>query len=134
MILTIGIPTFNSVKTLCETLKSIEDQTLRLDEHKVEILISDNASPVDISEALKSRFDSKFYESLVFNSNATNLGYDLNLTQIMKKASGSYVKLLADDDVLRVNYIEELLHTINSQDFDVLVNNFCFTNVIIIFT
>jgi glycosyltransferase involved in cell wall biosynthesis len=128
MILTIGIPTFNSVKTLCETLKSIEDQTLRLDEHGVEILISDNGSSVDISEALKSRFDSKFYKSLVFNLNATNLGYDLNLTQIMKKASGSYVKLLADDDVLRVNYIEELLHTINSQNFDVIVNNFAFYN------
>lgn len=128
MILTIGIPTFNSVKTLYETLKSIEYQTLRLDDHKVEILISDNGSSVDISEALKSRFDSKFYKSLVFNLNATNLGYDLNLTQIMKKASGNYVKLLADDDVLRVNYIEELLQTINSQNFDVMVNNFAFYN------
>jgi len=126
MILTIGIPTFNSVQTLCETLKSIERQTLKLEEHEVEILISDNGSSVDISEALKSRFDSKFYKSLVFSLNTTNLGYDLNLTQIMQKASGRYVKLLADDDVLRVNYIEELLRAINSQDFDIMVNNFAF--------
>jgi glycosyltransferase involved in cell wall biosynthesis len=109
-------------------LKSIEEQTLKLDEHMVEILISDNGSSVDISEALKSRFDSKFYKSLVLNLNATNLGYDLNLTQIMKKASGSYVKLLADDDVLRVNYIEESLRAINSQDFGIMVNNFAFYN------
>jgi hypothetical protein len=60
--------------------------------------------------------------------NQNNIGYDFNLLTIMNLASGKYVKLLADDDILENTYLENLIKSIKSEDFDILINNFAFFN------
>jgi len=126
MILTVGIPTFNSITTLKETLQSIQNQSINLRENNIEVLISDNGSSFNIARELSSIFPTEFYKSLRINVNESNKGYDYNLLKLMELASGKYVKLLADDDILEKPYLENLIYNIYARDFDVLIDNFAF--------
>jgi glycosyltransferase involved in cell wall biosynthesis len=126
MVLTVGIPTFNSITTLKETLQSIQNQSINLKENRIEILISDNRSSFNIARELSLIFPTEFYESLRINVNESNKGYDYNLVKLMELSSGKYVKLLADDDILEKTYLENLIYNIHAKNFDILINNFAF--------
>ena len=126
MILTVGIPTFNSMTTLKETLQSIQNQSINLRENNIEILISDNGSSYNIARELSLIFPTEFYNSFRINVNESNQGYDYNLVKLMELASGKYVKILADDDVLEKTYLENLISNIYAKEFDVLIDNFTF--------
>lgn len=126
VLLTIAIPTFNSPSTLLQTLQSIENQKTHEFGSDLEILISDNASTYNVEEFLQSNLPSNFLSKLKININETNLGYDKNLLKIMEISTGTYVKLLADDDTLNENFLIKYRQLLLSDSPDIVINNFEF--------
>lgn len=126
VLLTIGIPTFNSPSTLLQTLRSIENQQYLEYGSDLEILISDNASSYDIEDFLRTNLSTIFFNKLRININVQNLGYDKNLLKLMELAKGVYVKLLADDDILTDNFLIRYREFLASGSTGIIVNNFEF--------
>ena len=96
--MTIAIPTYNRYSTLCETLDSIENQWRDEFEGEVEVLVSDNAS--DDQTASIVEYDAFVKTKAKYYRNETNIGADRNFINCWEKASGKYVLILSDDDVL----------------------------------
>lgn len=127
-LLTIGIPTYNSLETLVSALESIESQLKIFPNYPVEIYVSDNCSKYDISFELAKYFDENFYNKLIININEENVGYDNNLQIIISESNGKYVKLLADDDLLDSNFLKDFFSGLAKLEYepDMIISNFVF--------
>jgi len=113
-LLTIGIPTYNRIEKLKKTIKGIEEQVIKLkeiDQKKIEIVISDNAS-TDGSFKFLRDFNETTKINLRLNLNKENEGYDANCDKVFQKSSGKFVWLLSDDDEFDDNLIEVLLKSV----------------------
>ena len=98
---TIAIPTFNrAAKTLPETLQSALDQTYG----NVEIIVSDNCSTDDTEDVVR-----RFGRSVQYVRQAENLGLNGNLNQCIDRATGDYVLLLHDDDLIDPDFVESCI-------------------------
>ncbi len=130
-LLTIGIPTFNSLETLVQTLKSIQDQDVELDKDIIEIYVSDNCSDYDLAYELARLFESEFFNKITINVNKENIGYDKNLVTIFKNSKGKYVKLLGDDDLLELNFLSIFFESFNFyiNDPEIIITNFVFKSM-----
>ncbi|MEK7131247.1 MAG: glycosyltransferase [Patescibacteria group bacterium] len=99
-VLSICIPTYNRAEFLQYNLLSITDQ-FDVDpslKDLVEIVISDNAS-ADGTKEMMAGFVEK-YANIIYTRNDTNIGFDRNLNNAIKLASGKYCLTLGDDDAL----------------------------------
>jgi glycosyltransferase involved in cell wall biosynthesis len=105
-ILTIAIPTYNGAKHLQETLDSIIPQ---LDD-RIEVVISDNAS-TDGVETIIQRAQATL-PSLRYFRNAENIGGDRNFDLAVERASGTYVWLFSDDDLMVEGAIARVLEVL----------------------
>ena len=111
--LTIGIPTYNGEAYLSECLEGIRAQINSNNINRIEVLISDNAS-IDKTASIVHNFADKNYLQTIYHRNKSNLGFDRNLDLLFKKASGDFVWLLGDDDVLLDGGIDYVLNLIDS--------------------
>ena len=115
-LLTIAIPTYNRSAHLDRLLASLLPQLEG--EDRVELLISDNASP-DGTAALLREYSRR---GLRFRSirNAVNIGPDLNFAQCFAEASGKYLWMIGDDDILYAGAVPIVLALLASGDFDLV--------------
>jgi glycosyltransferase involved in cell wall biosynthesis len=107
-ILTIGIPTWNRKHELQECLNLVVPQALA--EEGVEVMVCDNASDdgtQPIIEDLVRRCPVLRYER-----NQTNIGADRNFVEVLRRASGTYVWILSDDDFLTDGAVRQVLKII----------------------
>jgi abequosyltransferase len=95
-LLTIAIPTHGRASFLRELLVSLQPQLK--DQPKVELLISDNASPDETAEVVRE-FERNGLE-LRYLQNEINIGPDANFVQCYEQAAGRYVWVFGDDDLL----------------------------------
>ena len=124
IILTIGIPTFNSCSYLEECIEKILIQTNLLD--KIEILVCDNASS-DNTEKLMNEYILEYPNIIRYIRHNSNLGADRNYWSCIKNSNGMYVHLMGDDDFYINDGLERLLKLITQrEDFTAicLSNNF----------
>lgn len=112
--LTVGIPTYNGSTYIRETLNSVIKQISEDLLARVDILISDNASTDSIPEIVKTYQDSQAVR-IQYSRNEVNLGYDRNVDMLFKKASGQFVWILGDDDVLKGGAILQVLQILDSK-------------------
>jgi glycosyltransferase involved in cell wall biosynthesis len=112
-LLTIAIPTYNRAKYLHGSLSTLFDQLV--DEPSVELIVSDNASsdetPAVIDEFVKRGL------SLHYVRNEVNLGLDGNFLQCFEYASGKYLWLLGDDDVVIPGGLDKILQMLKAADY-----------------
>ena len=95
---TIGIPTYNrAAKTLPTTLQSALDQTYP----NLQIIVSDNCSTDDTESVVRG-----FGGPVEYIRQPENLGLNGNLNQCVDRASGDYVLLLHDDDLIDPDFVE----------------------------
>ncbi len=116
--LSICIPTYNRARYLAETLDNVIAQAT----DEVEIVVSDNASPDDTAEIVKSRQEK--FPRLTYFRQPENLGADRNYLQSVALASGEWCWLLGDDDLLEPGAIAcvlEHLHGPRPLDFLLLL-------------
>lgn len=105
-LVTIGITSYKRVNELIRCINSIK--TKYRDE--IEILVSEDKSPLskEIESAVNEIAEKSEY-NIRFTTNEVNLGYDMNLGEIIKKANGKYVFFMSDDDALVENCLDEIV-------------------------
>ena len=95
-LLTLAIPTYNRAAYLATLLTSLAPQLSRAPQ--VELLISDNASTDDTPDVVR-RFMAEGMRCRYLR-NASNLDADPNFLQCYQQASGRFVWIFGDDDVV----------------------------------
>jgi abequosyltransferase len=115
-VLTIAIPTYNRAKCLRELLSCLMDQLKN--ESRVELIISDNASP-DETPAVVKDFVVRGLQ-VRYIRNASNIGPDANFLQCFEQAQGKYVWLFSDDDLLVPGGIAKIITYCEQADYDLI--------------
>lgn len=105
--LSIVIPTFNRAQYLQENIRLIQENACD-HVHDIEVLVSDNASD-DNTEQVVRIFD----VCIRYYRNAYNLGPVENTLQACERASGNFVLLMSDDDLLYRDSLPRLLDSIH---------------------
>lgn len=106
--LTIAIPTYNRLPKLKQTLASVLEITKG---KSVEVLVSDNCSTDETWEYLQTVPQDRIR---IFH-NEKNLGADRNFLNCFEKATGEYVMLLGDDDLLLEKGLCSILEAIEKR-------------------
>lgn len=107
-LVTIAVVTYNSSKTIVETLESIRKQIY----NKIELIISDdksNDNTVQICRNWLNENKERFKNSLIVEV-AANTGTAGNANRALSVANGQWIKFLAGDDVLPPNSIYEYIN------------------------
>lgn len=97
-LISVVVITYNSEKTVVETLDSILNQSYQ----NIELIISDDASTDNTVDTVKKWItcnSGRFYKSLVETSD-TNQGVVKNVNRGVSVSSGDYVQIIAGDDIL----------------------------------
>lgn len=108
-LITVGIPTFNRCNELDNSLKAIYNEIVSLDQH-IELLISDNNSNDNTKEII-DKWSKKL--KITYIKNLKNIGFDRNVDNVMKHASGDYVLIMSDDDILIKGSLKLYLDALN---------------------
>lgn len=105
-LVTIGIPTYNRAeKTLPATLQSAVAQTYP----NIQILVSDNCSSDNTEQVVRS-----IGAKIKYIRQAENLGLNGNLNQCLTHASGDYILLLHDDDLIDPDFVEACMKAVGN--------------------
>jgi abequosyltransferase len=115
-LITIAIPTYNRSRFLRQLLDSLAEQ-VRNDE-RVELLVSDNASTDGTASLVKE--NQRNGTPLRYIQNAENVGADANILQCYERASGKYVWIVGDDDLLCPGAIEKVLSYLSRDEYDLV--------------
>ncbi len=101
----ICIPTYNRADLLRDTLISIETNIENQD--IIEVVISDNNSQDSTPEVINS-FDGRI-RNLRYYKNTSNIGPVCNLRKAIEMATGEYVWIFSDDDIMAHKSMSYLL-------------------------
>ena len=118
-LLTIAIPTYNRSAYLRELLSILFDQLVQ--EPRVELIISDNASPDDSPEVV-GEYQRRGLE-IRYIRNTTNVGADANFLQCFDQARAKYVWIFGDDDVIVPGGVAAVLSCLEMKDYDLVYVN-----------
>ncbi len=120
--LSICIPTYNRAKHLTNCLQSIISIQSDL-KWEMEICVSDNGSIDNTTEVVKLAQKSI---PIKYHRNQKNLGIPLNFLNVVEMASGEFVWLIGDDDLLLPHTLDRILKliTINADVDFFYINSF----------
>lgn len=112
ILVSVSVISYNSEKTIIETLESIKGQTYQ----NIELIVSDDCSQdktVEIAKQWISENKKRFakVELLTIDHNT---GTSANANRALKTCMGEWLKEIAADDVLLPNCIEKCLDFVNS--------------------
>lgn len=100
-LVTIAIPTHNRAALLHDSVASALAQTYP----NIEVLVSNNASTDDTSAVLRSFNDPRLREIV----NPENFGLIRNWNQCVHQATGEYLVILSDDNLLQPTFLEKCI-------------------------
>jgi len=116
-LLTIAIPTYNRAKYLDLCLTQIFNQVSGF-EDVVDVYVSDNCSTDDTMEIVEKYRSHKC--RLVCSRNTSNIGAAANQIKCFAEASGKYVVVFSDDDVLVDGALAKILTVLRGADYGVV--------------
>lgn len=111
----ICIPSYNRPFELRRLLDSIDSQKHK---EEIEIVICEDKSPNrgEIGRQVREFAEKSNYD-VIYHENEVNLGYDRNLQNLIRRATGEYIIFMGDDDLFIENaldtYIDFLKHHSN---------------------
>jgi len=117
-LLTIAIPTWNRASYLEQNLAQLKSEMRSVAPGEVELLISDNHSTDSTPDVVKNAQQAGL--AIRYVRNAENLGWGRNFTQCYELASGTYLLLLGDDDLLTDGALRLLLHRLGGAEYGVV--------------
>ena len=117
-LLSLCIPTWNRAKILSTSLNSFREQLASIDLSEIEIFVSDNASDDDTPQVVQSFIDQGL--PITYNRNSENVGAAGNFIKCMQWASGKYIWLLGDDDLLKDGAVSYILDLIRNGDYGLI--------------
>lgn len=114
MLVSVAVITYNSSKTILETLNSILIQSYG--SQNIELIISDDASQDNTVAIIEDWLTSNqsYFSKVVFIRNPINQGVSCNINKAWKKVSSDWVKSIAGDDLLHPKCIELNVKYVNS--------------------
>jgi glycosyltransferase involved in cell wall biosynthesis len=115
-LLTIAIPTYNRAWCLRELLSPLVDQVK--DEPRIELIISDNASPDDTPSVIEE-FVARGLP-VRYIRNTQNIGADANFLQCFEQARGKYIWIFSDDDIIVPGALKKLLYYCELAEYDLI--------------
>jgi glycosyltransferase involved in cell wall biosynthesis len=110
-LVSIIVITYNSAKYINETLESVKAQTY----NSIELILSDDCSTdntVELSEKWISANSNRFANTRILTTQI-NTGIPANCNRGIKEASGTWIKILAGDDLLLPDALSELINYAN---------------------
>ena len=116
-LLTIAVPTFNRGKFLEICLANLVPQVVEAS-GEVELVVCDNASD-DATQDVVNRYASS-YPALRSLRNPENIGSDRNIARCFEIASGKYVLIFSDDDVLLPGALRRILPVLRAGEHGVV--------------
>ena len=119
-LLTIAIPTYNRAAYLDVCLAHIAAQP-EINGGLVELLVSDNCS-TDSTESIVEKWISNGLK-INYIRNIENIGPDDNFLQCFNRASGKYVWILGDDDLVLDGTLGPILEILKEDDYGLLSLN-----------
>jgi abequosyltransferase len=118
-LLSICIPTWNRCAYLAQNLAQLHRELDSLDSrYRVEVLVSDNASDDQTHKAVQDAQEDGL--NVRYVRNAENLGSDRNIAQCFNLATGAYVMLLGDDDLLVDGALSPIIEVLRQKDVGVV--------------
>ncbi len=118
-LVSIAIISYNSEKTITDTLDSIKSQTYK----NIELIISDDCSKDNTLNIAKSWIEQnreRFINTIIIESDI-NTGVTYNCNRAYKAANGEFIKDIAADDILLPNYTEDcVIYCLNNLNVNVL--------------
>jgi abequosyltransferase len=122
-ILTIAVPTFNRCELLNDSVGGLLAQLPQ--DGSVELIISDNAS-TDATPAIVATLQAK-WPQLKYIRNDSNIGPDGNFLQCYEQATGKYIWIFSDDDMLCPGALHGILNHLGKGEYDlVYISSFGF--------
>jgi len=118
-LITIGIPTYNRSFFLKRSLYSIISQVTELENGKVEICVSDNAS-IDNTGEIVDKFKEKYPSLIRYRRNKDNLGFDRNLLKVIDMAKGKFIWLFGDNDWMAEGSLVRVVKFIKEHDESII--------------
>src|SRR5215471_12176422 len=115
-LLTLAIPTYNRAWCLRELLPLLVDQVKN--EPRIELIISDNASPDDTSSVVQDFMARGLPARYIRNTE--NIGADANFLQCFEQARGKYVWLFSDDDLIVPGALKKVLSYCEAAEYDLV--------------
>ncbi|MBJ9288706.1 glycosyltransferase [Citrobacter freundii] len=123
-LVTVTVISYNSEKTILETLKSIGAQTYN--KKNIEVIISDDGSrdeTISIAKEWKLKNYNDFND-VVIVSHSENKGVAANCNQGWKLAKGKWIKSIAADDLLLPNCIKDNMEFVMANpDANIIFSN-----------
>ncbi|MGD1805512.1 glycosyltransferase family 2 protein [Dapis sp. BLCC M126] len=98
---TVCLPTYNSGEFLTQAIDSILEQTFT----DFELIISDDCSTDNTPEVIRSYLEKD--SRIKYLNNSKNLGLFPNWNRCLKSASGEYITVFAQDDVMLPKNLEQ---------------------------
>lgn len=122
-IITIGVLSYNSEKTIIDTLNSIYDQTYK----NLALVISDDGSVDDSKILINSWLEEKGrrFIKIKFLNQAINKGITKNFDILMNNTFSKWMKFIAADDLLMPKCIEENYNYIIYHNIDTILYSVC---------
>lgn len=117
-ILSICIPTWNRAVFLKQSLERFAEQIQQIDSRELELYVSDNCSEDDTPTIIKDFINKGL--PITYNRNEINIGAARNFVKCMQWASGKYILLLGDDDVLEPGALFFLLDLLRGKDYGLI--------------
>lgn len=114
-LVSIIVITYNSAKYVLETLESAKAQTYQ----NIELIISDDGSKDDTLNLCKrwiNNNSSYFNNEITVVSSGHNTGTTENCKRGVAESNGCWVKLIAGDDVLMSNALQDMVDCVNAID------------------
>ena len=105
-LISIMVLTYNSEKTIIETLESISNQTYK----NIEIVVSDDGSNDNTVFIVEQWFKNHVFLKRKILTSTKNQGTSANFNKALKAATGKLIKDIAGDDILYPNAITEYYH------------------------
>lgn len=115
-LLTIAVPTYNRSELLAQLLDCLRSEIRGLNE--VRLLVSDNASTDATSQIVEEALRDGM--PLDYLRNTQNVGPDANFLQCYEKATGKYLWIISDDDLLRTGTVSRVLAHLKKDEFDLV--------------
>lgn len=120
-LVSILVPCYNHEKFVADCINSLIAQTYE----NIEVIICDDCSAdnsfgviKEYEEAMKKRF-----KKVVIMRNEVNRGITKNLNGMLELAQGEYIKLIASDDMLAEDAIENLVAFAKVSEADIVYSN-----------
>lgn len=110
--------TYNSDDTIVETLNSIKNQTYG----HIELVISDDCSKDNTCEIVQRWIDENFPQAILVRSQI-NTGTSGNINRGVANSTGTWLKVIAGDDLLRQDAIEVFMNFVEENRCEFCVSD-----------